>query len=662
MRVRPTPVVGLPATPVDLHQGLGFGSPLNVEFDQRLTGDAIDVFRARSPLAFGEEPDERMMTAAVQHLARDIQASGGGLRYGASVPRAASPLRWATANDLFGDAAADDDEHSASQQARTAALIEQMAAEGRRAFQPAAAAAAAAPGSCPPLLLRLIFETCVCAAAVAAAAAAVPVFAPGPRAVAQPQRARGLDIDKHSRRLTQIRAMLGSHESNFMTHIGDPAIVASMVDAFAASPYNARVVHAELQQTPVNGDALRGEPRWIDHAFWVARQFFTEQLFPNGVHLQLTQAFFILSLRLYLGKDGLSSRLIATTAAVARDAGSSAYTVRTRPRPQNGKRALYHRNNYLPISMPADTEFELSALPVQWPAAVRVDDLWEHDMCAILTLSPEFSAGMSVVRPNQPAIHAAQPYMKLLYTSTYWPAVATATSNDAMAVQQQPPSVCVLVDECVRKLCTMRSMVYDALTYEISNRTNAYWPTEEAPPAAPEDADRRRPKQRVSCFRRKDQGGLQDASERRVRRRLDASTDDEGAEAAAPGAPRRAANQAPQARRWAFNSCRRTDGREFWMQPFAKFRDTSRNANPPPRIAAELNAQAAEGYGQGRVPQRHDADSLAMLYPEMYMEPEARLTVVRRASAALRADIVGEVLRLKTAHFQETLLLQNNMQ
>lgn len=466
----------------------------------------------------------------------------------------------------------------------------------------------------------------------------------------------GAEIEIRNRRLAQIRAMLGSHDANFMTHIGDTALVASMVEAFAAMPYDARVVHAGLQQTPVNGDTLRCEQRWIDHAFWVARQFFTEQLFPNGVHLRLTQAFFILSLRLYLGKDGLSSRLIATNAPLIRDTGSGAFTVHTRARPPSSKRALYHRNNFLPISMPADTQLELSALPVHWPASVQIDDLWEHDICAILALSPEFSAGVSVVRPNQPAIHAAQPYLKLLYTTTYWPAVVTATTNDAIA-SQRLPTMCVLVDECIRKLCALRSMIYDPATYEITNRTNPYWPTEEALPVVGDEDAPRRPKPRVSCFRRKDQGGLQDdGGERRKRqRRLDESSDgDEGAEAA-EAAPQRPVQRASHARRWAFNSCRRSDGREFWMQPFAKFRDTSRNANIPPRLAAELKAQVAEGYGQGKVPQRYDADSLAVLYPELYMDSGERLFVLRRASAPLRLDLVGEVLRLKTAHFEEML-------
>ena len=255
--------------------------------------------------------------------------------------------------------------------------------------------------------------------------------------------------------------------------------------------------------------------------------------------------------------------------------------------------------------MPPNSKFDVSAMPVYWPSEVRIHDLWDHDICAIFALVPEFMAAVTI-RPTEAAVRDAYPFRRLLFKSSYWPAVIAGGAD-----------ICVPIDECIRKMCSISSLYFDPSTYEIKNCLATYWP--------------------VLVGRQEHQKQLQVVKKRReaVRR----GTAQAQASASAP----------PNEHPYAFNRCRRSDGSAFWLTPYIKFNDIQTKTAIPKTLSAQLEAQAqAVGSTPPIICPEVCPTRLASLYPHLYMDPADRVTVLARQSLATHTDAIGDYRRHKS--------------
>lgn len=365
-----------------------------------------------------------------------------------------------------------------------------------------------------------------------------------------------------------------------MTNLDNEALITKMFNSFASVPYD--FDHGLESRARVTQQDLHEQPQWIDHAFWVARQFFQ----PSDA--AQIRSFFIISMRLFFACGGFSNRLAPTSRF-----NDGRITTGHRP----GPRESYATIGRLPTSMPPSTSFHFGATTSGWPAGVRICDLWDHDICALFVLLPHLVT--AVVMDDPAGAHrGASDFRKFLYTHTYWPALKVGDRE-----------VCVLIDECVRKICTFQGLSYDQSSYSVKVLTTPYWPVVVSP------AERNK---QLAAARKKAKAS------------------------AAPGAGPSENHAHP----YAFNRCRRADGSAFWLTPYIKWNDTETKTAMPKIIQGQLQSQTREQ--QATIYGSHDAGTLSRLYPCIYMEPARRAVSLARHSATILVDAVGEYMRHKS--------------
>lgn len=408
------------------------------------------------------------------------------------------------------------------------------------------------------------------------AAAAVP----GP--TIKPFSSAQVDGLYHHVQCAAYRSYLASSDCLYMTNVTDPLAIAHMQSAFAANLYD--FDHTVESRARVTAAAIAAEPKWVDHAFWVARNFFTEARCPSfSTRAEFVRAFFIISMRLFFVEGGLSRRLAATP-----NFSSITHNITTAEREPNS-RATYADIGNLPTSMPPKTQFCIGVGSASWPEGVRIGDLWDHDICALFVLVPELVTAI-VMSPGQ---HAnTSPFRHLLYTNTYWPAVRHANL------------ACVLIDECVRKICKFQTLAYDAQTHSVDTLTTPYWPVVPVP--------------------RQKRAGRAEAG------------------STARGHP------------YAFNRCRRLDGSEFWLTPFAKWNDTQTKPQLPKLLGQQLAKQTQQE--RAHINEQFGPAELAQLYPHLYMSSTLRVHTLARYSNTVQVDAVGEFMQHKSSVVNQYLL------
>jgi hypothetical protein len=376
-----------------------------------------------------------------------------------------------------------------------------------------------------------------------------------------------------------------------------------MESAFGSIEYD--FDHSVASRHRVDYRALTAEPKWIDHAFWVARHFFSADRVDNPTdRLSLIRAFFIISMRLYLIEGGFSRRLSCTR-------HFSRNTILTPSRDEGGPRPSYEKLGFLPISMPASTRFSIGAETLRWPLNVRIGDLWEHDVCALFVLVPELVTAI-VMQQNQHA--TASPFRRLLYSETYWPAVKFMDQ------------VVVLVDECVRKICALQVLYFEEATYAVKSFGSPYWPV-----VVPPDEH----KKQLARIRK-----LRETSRKRQRSSGDASDE-------------KSISGDAVEQQFAFNRCRRTDGSPFWLTAFVRWNDSASKSAIPKVLGAEINRQTAQ-QATAIAPWSNPQDA-AKMYPSLYAEPVHRVRALARYSNTIQVDAMGEYMRYKSSILKEQM-------
>lgn len=388
-------------------------------------------------------------------------------------------------------------------------------------------------------------------------------------------------------RCKHYRLVISNRLCAYMTNACEELHLPAMVDAFSHAKYTFETNSKDL--AVVRADSLLSYTKWIDHAFWVARKFFSDTFFPDPKErMQLTRSFFIISMHLYFASGGESRRL-APTSHVTGDGNSIMY-----PQRRSDKRPQYTDNN-LPTSMVPGKKYIVAARCVFWPDDVSIQDLWDHDACALLALVPELSGAVTVASGQR---LDERPFKQLLYTSTYWP---------ALTVRGQ---VCVLIDECVRKMCTFNNLFYNATVGTVKIGLSPWWPVVEA-----------------------------EVDAKRKRRKAESSS----------SAAAAAATVAPGAYPFAFNRCRRRDGREFWLTPFVKWNDTTKKADIPKMLKDQLDQQSEAQRVAVSASKRLEA-----LYPHLYMPTPQRMQTLAYYSNSLNVDL-EEITRTKVALLSQIL-------
>jgi hypothetical protein len=415
----------------------------------------------------------------------------------------------------------------------------------------------------------------------------VPILNPQPFSIQGPiivpgdGKAESAGSKRHNLMLCDnYRTILASADCLYMSNIGDHSNIALMQHAFQSVTYDFN--HDVKERAVVVHSGLLLDPKWIDHAFWVAAHFFTPARFPDfTTRADLVRSFFIVSMRLFWIDGGQSHRLTPTpnfkpaTGIITPDGGGAAAA------PGGGdasKRRIYSKIGFLPTTMPAATRFSIGAEAVYWPSDVRIQDLWDHDICALFALVPELVTAI-VMCPDQ---HTnAAPFRRLLYASTYWPAVRVGNE------------VCVLIDECVRKIYATQLLTYDETKFEVKLLTTPYWPVV----------------------------------------------------AAAAKPPRRTAAAKASSFPYAFNRCRRTDGSEFWLTPFVRWNETETRSAFPTKLNGEIANQTPAQ--KTKIEDARDPASLAEMYPLLYTSSARRVLVLARHSNTIKIDAVGERMKHK---------------
>jgi len=446
-------------------------------------------------------------------------------------------------------------------------------------------AAAAAAATAPPM-------AAAAAAVPPVAAAAAPFVMPAALPVIVPFDAR-LGSDRLHAQCNAYRSILASLDCLYMTNVSDHVIIDQMQRAFDAELYD--FDHTLSARARVIAASIANEQHWIDHAFWVTRHFFTERRFPvPSVRADMVRSFFIISMRLFFVEGGVSHRLNPTP-----HFNAATGTIQTVRRTQKLKN--YKDIGFLPTSMAATTRFRIGAATVDWPAQVAIDDLWEHDICALFVLVPEMVTAV-VMEPGQHT-NAAE-FRRLLNNKTFWPAVRVGDE------------LCVLVDECVRKIVKFQTLSYNGTTYGIDTLTTPYWPIVTA------GAEPGRKKKRT-----------------RARRQADDDDDDE--------------EEVPVNYPYAFNRCRRSDGSEFWLTPFAKWNVTETRTAFPTLLQRQLREQTPQQAAE--INTSFERSELGRLYPHLYMSSTHRVNTLARYSSTAHVDAVGDHMKHKTSMVQRHL-------
>lgn len=432
-------------------------------------------------------------------------------------------------------------------------------------------------------------------AAAAAPACVVPIIGPSEPMGRSARESRAYD------KCAAYRAMLASPDCMYMANFEDLQCVAQMESAFSSIEYE--FDHSVASRFRIDCRSFTAEPKWIDHAFWVARHFFSTERVENPTdRLNLIRSFFIISMRLYLIEGGFSRRLSSTQ-------HFSRSTITTPPRDERGPRPSYEKLGCLPISMPASTRFSLGAETLTWPLGVRVGDLWEHDACALFVLVPELITAV-LMKPNQHA--TAPPFRRLLYSATYWPAVKIGDQ------------LVVLVDECVRKICALQVLYFDEASYSVKSFATPYWPV-----IVPPDEH----KKQLARIRK-----LRETSLKRQRHGDD--VDEE-----------KSADARPVAQQYAFNRCRRTDGAAFWLTPYVRWNDTPSKVAVPKVLAKEIEKQS--DTQRDAIHNWSNPQDAAKMYPSLYAEPAQRARALARYSNTIQVDAMGEYMRYKSSILKE---------
>lgn len=376
------------------------------------------------------------------------------------------------------------------------------------------------------------------------------------------------------------RSILASADCLYMSNINDRAHIATMQRAFESITYE--FSHDVPARARISKASFASEPKWVDHAFWVARHFFTVEQFPDTeTRIDLVRSFFIISMRLFWVEGGFSNRLAPTL-----QYNGASGDITSGARPAAASRATYANIGHLPTSMPPLTTFRIGASAAFWPASVGIQDLWEHDICALFVLVPELVTAV-VMSTGQHQNAAA--FRQLLHANTYWPAVCVGNE------------ICVVIDECVRKICAIQLLSYDEASFQVKTLTTPYWPVAVA-------------------------GQRKRATK---------------AAAAAPEFP------------FPFNRCRRTDASEFWLTPFVKWNETQTRTAFPSKLRAELDSQTHEQ--KTKIAEARDPGQLATMYPHLYMNAARRVLTLARYSNTIQVDTVGEAMRHKCASVATTL-------
>jgi hypothetical protein len=440
------------------------------------------------------------------------------------------------------------------------------------------------------------------AAASAAAPAAAPVsVAPIPIIGPAMPMHRMASQAQAQARCAAYRALLASPDCLYFTNVDDGQCVAQMMSAFACIDYD--FDHSVSARKRIDLRSLATEPKWIDHAFWIARHFFTADRFPVAEdRWQLVRSFFIISMRLYLIESGVSCRLRATP--------HFDHGILATPQRDADSKPSFEKLGFLPISMPASTRFSIGAQTVNWPAGVRIGDLWEHDICALFVLVPELVTAF-VMLPHQHA--TAAPFRRMLFANCYWPAIKVADN------------VAVLVDECVRKMCTLQALYFDQATYSVESYATPYWPV-----IVPKDEH----KKRLAQIRKQ--------RELSKKRRRPGDDDDDDTSAAAGRVP---------AQEFAFNRCRRADGSEFWLTPYVRWNDNQGKTAIPKILAEDFSRQSLQQ--RTAIHFASNAQDLARLYPSLYADPANRAKTLARYSNTVQVDAMGEYMMFKSGIVKE---------